>query len=158
MYFNITYAVLLVLQVLFPVTNLIPYLCTAPAFFLWYSHSYITKHVFNTIAALAYQLCFFFAVFYMFYYNQNSGKYPAKPEYSYGPVLLESLAAIGVVYELILSTHEEYDIIEVRNHFIKKEHGSKNERESAPLDLENSADISNIDQFLSSALKEDESN
>lgn len=54
MYFNITYGILLILQVLFPVTNLIPYLCTAPAFFLWYSHSYITKHVFNTIAALAY--------------------------------------------------------------------------------------------------------
>lgn len=94
-------------------------------------------------------------MFYVFYYNQNSGKYPAKPEYSYGPVLLEVLAGVGVIYEVILSTHEEYDIIEVRNHFIKKDQNTKNKRESAPIDL-NDSNFSDVEEFLSSGVKQDD--
>lgn len=54
-------------------------------------------------------------VFYMFYYNQNSGKYPAKVNYGYIPIILEGIGGMGVIYELIMSDHEEFDIVEVKN-------------------------------------------
>jgi hypothetical protein len=54
----------------------------------------------------------------MFYYNQNSAKLPAKVDYGYIPLILEGIGALGVIYELIMSDYEEFDIFEVKNHLI----------------------------------------
>lgn len=110
----------------YPITNLIPYLCVAPLYFLWYSYSFITKHSFNTFLAFLYQLCFFLCVYYMFYYNQNSGKYPAKDDLGYIPLILESLGGLGVIYKLIMSDHEEFDIVKVKSVLIDKVYSNRN--------------------------------